>query len=69
MHIAACYGQKEVIQYLLDKGTPLDPLDFNGETPLFQAIQRNNFEIAEMLRAKGATIRATNEVLITALNK
>lgn len=69
MHIAACYGQKEVIAYLLASGAPLDLLDFNGETPLFQAIQRHNFEIAEMLRAKGATIRATNEVLITAINK
>lgn len=69
MHIAACYGQKDVIAYLLEHGAPLDPLDFNGETPLFQAIQRQHFDIAELLRGKGATIRATNEVLITALNK
>ena len=69
LHIAACYNHREIVQYLVSRGTSLDLLDYNGETPLFQAVLRGNYEVAEILREKGASARATNEEMIAVLNR
>lgn len=58
LHVAACYGQKAIIDLLLAAGAEVDAEDSEGYTPLHWAAKRNNPVIAQTLLAKGAKVNA-----------
>jgi glutaminase len=49
LHLAACEGQLEVVQYLIDRKVQLRPKDRWGNTPLDDAIKFKHKEIKELL--------------------
>lgn len=54
LHFAASYGLTEVVESLLEKDCELDCRNQESETPLFNAIQSSQFEVAQLLLKKGA---------------
>jgi len=54
LHVAADYGQTEVLEYLLSKGANVNALDKHGITPLLAAVFENHLESAKLLLSKGA---------------
>ncbi|XP_031549219.1 myotrophin-like [Actinia tenebrosa] len=55
LHIAADYGQKDVLALLLQKGADINAEDRNGITPLLATIWEGHYDCAEFLLEKGAT--------------
>ncbi len=49
LHIAAIYGLKYIMERLLDEGTPADPRDCHGQTPLMFATTRGYLSLVGML--------------------
>lgn len=49
LHLAACEGQTEVVEYLISKQVDLNPKDRWGNTPLDDAIKFGNKEIKALL--------------------
>jgi 26S proteasome non-ATPase regulatory subunit 10 len=59
LHCAAWKGHKEVVEFLLEAGLPVDDQNQNGHwgtTPLQAAAHGNNREVAEILLAHGAEV-------------
>jgi ankyrin repeat protein len=55
LHGAISYGHKNMVLWLLDKGaTDLEVQDYRGKTPLQNAVESNQTEIADLLRERGA---------------
>jgi ankyrin repeat protein len=55
LHGAISYGHKNIVVWLLDNGvTDLQVQDYRGKTPLQNAIDSNQPEIADLLRERGA---------------
>lgn len=55
LHAAINRGHKDMVAWLLDNGvTDLSYKDFQGKTPLKNAIDRNQTDIADLLRQRGA---------------
>lgn len=52
-------GNKEVIQYYLDKGLNINHVDDRGYTPLVEAVVNSNFEATKYLMQKGADVDVT----------
>jgi ankyrin repeat protein len=63
LHRAACWGDVELFQFLLDNGALelLDVTDSNGDTPLYYAAWSNHLPVAQMLVERGARVNAKNE--------
>ncbi|CAL1681579.1 unnamed protein product [Lasius platythorax] len=61
LHWAACYGNKEIIACLLDKGADVNAENGCGATPLHDAVNRGDVAICQELLQAGANphIRAT----------
>lgn len=57
-----------VLRDLLTRGLPPDATDDDGETPLMDAIQSGNVQLAEILVAHGANLRATDRAGRTVLD-
>jgi ankyrin repeat protein len=56
LHGAIAHRHKNMVAWLLDNGaTELEALDFQGKTPLQQATETNQADIADLLRQHGAT--------------
>jgi glutaminase len=53
LHLAASKGRLAVVQYLLQLGVPVNPLDSWGNTPLDDALRFNHANIASMLQEHG----------------
>ncbi|VEL44029.1 unnamed protein product [Protopolystoma xenopodis] len=49
LHFAADFGQKDIIQFLLDKGANIDLMDGFGVTPLLAAIYEGHLDCVELL--------------------
>ena len=50
-------------KFILKHNINLDLLDTKGRSPLYIAIESDNWEVAELLCSEGATIIANNERL------
>jgi len=69
MHLAACYWQKEVVQFLKEKGANLYELDNYGATPLHEAARVDNEEVVSYLVEDDPDIsQVTNDTHQTALH-
>jgi serine/threonine-protein phosphatase 6 regulatory ankyrin repeat subunit B len=51
----------EIVEVLLDKGTEVDVLNNEGQTPLFRAVNRGGVESFEMLLKHGADLWTTDK--------
>lgn len=49
LHLAIRMGNKKIIQHLLDKGANVDCANFLKKTPLHEALERKQYDIAFML--------------------
>lgn len=58
LHIAANYGNVDIIEFLLSRGADIDALDIIGATPLQFALTRNRLLAAELFVWKGANVRS-----------
>ncbi len=58
IHLAALYGEQEVLAYLLEQNVDVDLLDDDGDSALFNATDGS---ILEFLLEKGADINLTNK--------
>lgn len=54
LHIAADYGQADVLTYLLEKGASVDQVDKHGITPLLAAIWEGHTSCVRVLLEHGA---------------
>uniref|UniRef100_T1JLU3 Uncharacterized protein n=1 Tax=Strigamia maritima TaxID=126957 RepID=T1JLU3_STRMM len=59
LHYAADYGQKEVIQYLIEKGADLNSKDKHGISALLAAIWEGHTDCVRLLLQKGANKQGT----------
>ena len=58
---ACAYGNKEVVEFLLDKGVDLAGHGGDGQTPLHWAVITGHFEIVKFLLGLHPPLEATNE--------
>ncbi|WOL14651.1 serine/threonine-protein kinase STY17-like [Canna indica] len=57
LHVAACQGFSDVVQFLLDRGAQVDPEDRWGSTPLADAVHYKNHEVIKILEKHGAKLK------------
>ena len=69
LYIASCYGQKETIKYLLDKGYDINAIDGSGASALMCSIWNNQIDIAKFLIESGADVNVKNKWGNTALKQ
>lgn len=63
LHVAACNGYLEVVQFLMDQPSINSNIgDEDGNTPLHLAVQFQQYECVMYLVAKGADLRARNNL-------
>ncbi len=67
LHAAARHGKSEVVQFLLEAGTPIDARDEDGWTPLLFATSEGHLEVFKILQAEGADLNAVDNNGFTAL--
>lgn len=60
LHAAACKGNTEVCELLLEKGAEINRKDYGGDTPLSLALDDNRHEAALFLLDKGADGNTVN---------
>ena len=61
LHIAAMRNENpQFIEYLLDKGFPMEKRNKLGNTAVFAASRNVNIEVIKMLVAKGGNLKGTN---------
>lgn len=61
IHWAALGGHNELVQFLLESGSPVNPTDDNDMTPLLLASSAGRFEIVRMLVSRGADVNAQSQ--------
>ncbi|XP_055823963.1 integrin-linked protein kinase 1 isoform X2 [Solanum dulcamara] len=54
LHIAACQGNADVVDFLLKNGAQVDAMDCWGSTPLADAIYYKNNDVVKLLEVHGA---------------
>ncbi|XP_016580960.2 integrin-linked protein kinase 1 isoform X4 [Capsicum annuum] len=54
LHIAACQGNADVVDFLLKNGAQVDAMDRWGSTPLADAIYYKNTDVVKLLELHGA---------------
>lgn len=68
LHLAVLFDQREIIEYLLARGSDPDPTDGLGLTPLLQAVKLRDMDVAKLLMANGANPSAKSKSGNTALH-
>lgn len=58
--IASKIGNPEIVKYLLDQGSQIEKRDYEGNTPLIKAVQKNHLPIIHLLIERGADVNAFN---------
>nr|CAD7404550.1 unnamed protein product [Timema poppensis] len=61
IHWAALGGHEEIVGYLLEKGSPVDPGDDIAMTPLILASSAGKEDVVHTLVAQGAQVNARNQ--------
>jgi len=62
LHKAAFFGHTKTVQFLVkDCGLKLNAVDYNGDTPLHDAVKINNPEVVELLVSAGADLKIRNK--------
>lgn len=61
LHLAAAYGQDNVVDFLLNKGAPINTRDSFWRTPLQEAVTASHWSTAEILRSRGGELKLRNE--------
>ena len=56
LHLAAYFGDKAVVELLIEKGADIEIRNNNKQTPIFSAIQGNQTEIAMLFVDEGAKL-------------
>ncbi len=51
---AACYGNKEIVELMIEKGAKVSTKNREGATPMDEAIRGENYEVVKLLLAHGA---------------
>lgn len=59
LHIAAEYGNTNIIMYLLDKSADVNCLDNSGCPPLFLALQNGHINAIQLLITSDANVKVT----------
>ncbi|XP_046384322.1 uncharacterized protein LOC124154554 isoform X2 [Ischnura elegans] len=54
LHWAACYGNRDIVSCLIDRGADTNAMNASGATPLHDAVSRGDAEIVEELLQTGA---------------
>lgn len=54
-------GNKELVQFMIDKGAQVNAATKDGWTPLMEAADEGHMEIVELLLSKGANVNATTK--------
>eukprot|EP00873_Tetraselmis_striata_P000688 jgi/Tetstr1/420952/TSEL_012012.t1 len=57
LHVAACEGQVEVVERLLDMGADLSAMDNHGNRPMNDAVRHKQDAVTEILRARGSVLK------------
>jgi len=55
LHGAAMFGQTSMAEWLLARGADVNTLDYEGKTPLRQAVEHGHGDVADLLRRHGGT--------------
>lgn len=56
LHIAAATGNKEIVEFLLNKNADVNAVDHFGFTPIQDAMRKDHSAIVKLLQEKGATL-------------
>lgn len=62
LSVAARTGTKEIMETLIEAGADLDHKDAHGNTPLFVAVQNENYAALRCLIRSGCTFDTTNKI-------
>ncbi len=60
LHLAACGGHLEIVEYLLDQGADRDKPNNDSNTPFHIAARYGHLEVVQCLMTYGADINAKN---------
>lgn len=66
LHIVVWQDMVEVMLLLIKAGVPIDVADVNGDTPIYLATFKENFQIFSILLERGADIYKTNNYGLSA---
>lgn len=68
LHIAAAFGVKHYVLWLLQRGAAIDAVDNRGRTPLMHAAKGGHPEVLELLKHHGAQLEVTDDKEWTAFH-
>ena len=60
IHWAALGGNENLVDFLIDEGSPIDPIDDTSCTPLLLASSAGRLEVVRLLLGKGANVNKKN---------
>jgi cytohesin len=68
LHWAVRWDQKEIVEFLIEKGAEVNSRDNSDTTPLYFAVTINQKDLAELLLSQGADVNAKNNHDFTSLH-
>ncbi|KAL1490310.1 hypothetical protein ABEB36_013026 [Hypothenemus hampei] len=68
LHLAAEYGNYDMVQFLVAKGVNVNAIDINGKTVLYWAAKSGNLNVVEFLLVKGANVDTIDKEGVTVLH-
>ena len=68
MHLAAYFGELEIVKCIMDKLEDKNPKNLDGQTPMHLAVQEGDYEMCKVIINHGADPNPTDNEGITALD-